>query len=210
VWPKLDALAARYPGARVAGAPIAGMYGFAWPYTGPNATAPGLASFSPDGVRALYALYGAEVGDACRRALGADASACMLANYSQNFVASPVFVTEALTDAVQLTAHDDVPAAHRNEAPELTYITAWAANMSAALAPSLGAGSPRARGGFAAACWTHTGFSAASPLVRGVSFLQAAAAWYARTADAAAYKLADDCGAPYCNPSCPPGVERSQ
>jgi hypothetical protein len=38
VWPHLNYLQGRYPHARVTGAPIAGFYDYAYPYTGPNAT----------------------------------------------------------------------------------------------------------------------------------------------------------------------------
>jgi len=201
MWPKLEALAARYPNARVSGAPVAGFYSYSYPYTGPDATPPGLASFAPAGLRQLYALYQPVLAPSCVAAYGADPSPCMLSNNSLAFVRTPVFVTEALTDSVQLTAHDDVPASHRTEPAELAYIKQFSANMSAALAPVLGAGSAPERGGFAAACWTHTSFTSTSPLIGGRSFLQAAAAWYVRAGD---YKVEDSCGAPFCNPTCPP------
>ena len=202
VWPKLDATAARYPEARVSGAPVAGFYSYSFPYTGPNATsAGGLPSFTRAGLAELYALYAPALDASCAAAYGADPSPCMLSNNSLPFVRAPVFVTEALSDSVQLTAHDSINAAFRTLPPELAYISAWEANMSAALAPVLTAGNPRS-GGFAAACWLHTGFSAARPTVGGVGFLQAAAAWYAQAGGA--YKVQDSCGAPFCNPTCPP------
>jgi hypothetical protein len=94
-----------------------------------------------------------------------------------------------------------VPTPRRGEPAERAYVAAWAANMSANLAPVLAPGA-RARGGFAAACWTHTSFSAARPIVKGLNFQQAAAAWYAGEGE---YKVADDCaGLVECNPTCPP------
>ena len=111
VWPKLDALAARYPHARISGAPIAGFYSWSFPYTGPNATSGGLASFSPAGIEELFQLYVPTLNAACvaaYRAAGASPSPCMLSNNSLPFVKADVFVTEALTDSVQLTSHDNV------------------------------------------------------------------------------------------------------
>lgn len=201
-WPKLDAIAARFPRARVSGAPIAGFYSNAFPYTGPDATPAdsGLPSFSPSGLRELYALYQPSLNAACVAAHAADPSPCLLSNNSLPFIHTDVFVTEALTDSVQLTSHDNIPAAHVHDAPEQAYIAAWSRNMTAALSPVLGAGSPASRGGFAAACFMHTGFTSSQPLVGGVSFLQAAARWYEGTGD---YKLADNCPTPFCNPTCP-------
>jgi hypothetical protein len=202
VWPKLDATAARYPKARVTGAPVAGFYSYAFPYVGPNATPAdgGLPSFTPAGLGELYALYKPSLDASCVAAFPADPSPCLLSNNSLPFIATPVFVTESLSDSVQLTAHDNINAADRTLAPELAYIAAWSANMSAALAPLLAAANPRS-GAFAAACWLHTGFTAKQPTIGGVGFLEAAAAWYAQAGD---YKVSDACGAPFCNPTCPP------
>lgn len=48
VWPNLDYLAQRYPHARVVGAPVAGFYFYAYPYTGVNHTSSDLADFRPE------------------------------------------------------------------------------------------------------------------------------------------------------------------
>ena len=136
VWPHLDYLAARYPAARVSGAPLAGFYFYSFPYLGPNHTQSYLASFSPEGVEALHALYQPFLNADCAAAYaarGASPAPCMLANYSRPFVRAPVFVVEAQTDQVQLLDHDDVPAAWVHQPEELAYIAQWAANMSVAL-----------------------------------------------------------------------------
>ena len=139
-WPNLDWLASRYKGARVSGAPLAGMYFFSFPYTGPNHTSSILASFSPDGMDTLYALYQPFLNEGCVAAYtsrGASPSPCMLSNYSQPFVKSPVFVTEAQTDSVQLEDHDQIPPTDVKDAPELAYIAQWSANMTIALRDKL-------------------------------------------------------------------------
>jgi hypothetical protein len=136
VWPHLDWLAARYPRARVVGAPVAGFYFYSFPYLGPNHTHSVLASFSPEGVEALHGLYQPFLNARCQAAYqgaGASPAPCMLSNYSRPFVAAPVFVVEAQTDQVQLLDHDDVPAESYREAPEMAYIAQWALNMSIAL-----------------------------------------------------------------------------
>lgn len=136
VWPNLDWLAARYPSARVTGAPLAGFYFYSFPYTGPNHTHSILASFSPDGVELLHGLYQPFLNADCaaaHAARGASPAPCMLSNYSHPYVRSAVFVTEAQTDQVQLLDHDDVPPANVHQPEELAYIGQWAANMSVGL-----------------------------------------------------------------------------
>lgn len=201
VWPKVDALAARYPAARVSGAPVAGFYSYSFPYTGPNATNGGLANFNSTGLDELYALYQPSLNAACVAANAADPAFCILSNNSFPYVKSAMFVTESLSDSVQLTAHDNINAAYRHMPPEMAYISEWQANMSAALTRTvIGPATDAKHGGFAAACWIHTDF-AQQPTINGENFLQVAARWYAGTSQ---YKVMDLCGAPFCNPSCPP------
>ena len=236
VWPKLAFTAARYPAARVAGAPVAGFYFYSYPYVGPNSQPGGLAPFSPSGMASLFSLYAPALDAACVSFYSSDPGACMLSNNSLPFIKQDVFVTEAQTDSVQLTAHDNVsstfgppppphsrwPSPHnisppftprsptqpqinpadKNQAPERAYIQQWKENMTVGLSPVLSPSSPTTRGGFNPACFIHTSFTAEKPLINGVSFLQAAAAWYAGLGGGAGYKLADTCGL-FCNPTCP-------
>jgi hypothetical protein len=60
----------------------------------------------------------------------------MLANYSLPYISSEVFITEAQTDMVVLTAHDWVPSAYVKAAPEQAYLAKWAANMTQVSADS--------------------------------------------------------------------------
>ncbi len=201
VWPKVDALAARYPAARVSGAPVAGFYSDSYPYTGPNATNGGLANFNKSGLDQLYALYQPSLNAACVAANAADPAFCMLSNNSFPYVKSAMFVTESLSDSVQLTAHDNINAADRYMPPEMAYITEWQANMTAALTRTvLGPATDAKHGGFAAACWIHTDFGQ-EPTIHGETFLQVAEKWYAGSNG---YKVIDTCGTPFCSSSCPP------
>jgi ribosome maturation protein SDO1 len=144
-WPHMDWLAARYPSARVVGAPVAGMYFYSYPYQGPNHTHSFLAPFDPAGVQALHDLYQPFLNPQCRDAYasqGLSPSPCMLSNYSLPFVTTPVFVTEAQTDSVQLVDHDDVPAAFVGLPEEQAYLAQWKANMSVALSRVLSPSNP--------------------------------------------------------------------
>lgn len=105
VWPNLDALAERYPKARVVGAPIAGFYAFAYPYTGPGHTSSRLADFREEAWPGHVALWDAALDTSCAAALGPSrAYRCMLSNYSYPHVSSHVFITEAQTDKVHSIA----------------------------------------------------------------------------------------------------------
>jgi hypothetical protein len=136
-WLNLDWLAARYPRARVVGAPVAGFYFFAnHPYAGPGAVPNKLANFSTEGIREAFALWGSFVDADCAKAL-ADPSACLLANYSFPYISAEAFVAEAQTDQVVLEAHDDFPsgAPFPVGSPQEEYMAEWAGNMTSALAP---------------------------------------------------------------------------
>ena len=201
VWPNVDYLAGRVPGARVVAAPVAGFYFYADPYTGINHTQSDLADFRPGGVAVMYSLYSAFVDVDCAAALGPNAFACMLSNNSFPYITSESFATEAQTDQVVLTAHDWLPAAYIHEAPEQAYMAAWAANMSVALRPLMDVANLKG-GAFSPACFIHTSFSASAPLIQGKNFLQAFGDWYFARTGPAGYKLADSCGI-MCNPTCP-------
>lgn len=204
-WPHLDWLAARYPNARVVGAPVAGFYFYSYPYLGPNHTHSILAPFDAPGIQALHDLYQPFLDTQCSEfyaSQGLSPAPCMLSNYSLPFVTTPVFVTEAQTDSVQLADHDDVPTQYVELPEEQAYLAEWKANMSVALAKVLSPASPKL-GGFNPACFIHTSFSPTAPLINGLSFLQAAALWHAQGGAPSAYKLADNCGL-MCNPTCPP------
>ena len=80
----------------------------------------------------------------------------------------------------------------------MAYFGEWAANMSVALAPSMAPSSPN--GVFSPACYIHCDFSAASPLLQGLNYIDAFTGWYFGDAGAKT-KLRDDCGI-LCNPTC--------
>ena len=197
VWPNVDYLAGRYPAARVVAAPIAGFYFFADPYRGPGHTASGLADFREAAWPAHFDLWQSFVDEDCAAAI--EPWRCVLANNSFPYVSSHAFVIEAQTDQVVLNAHDWVPQDDPNwTAPVLDYMAQWHDNMTVALAPSMDPASPN--GVFNPACFIHTSFSASSPLLSGLNYLDAFANWYFGGAGAKT-KLQDDCGI-LCNPTC--------
>ncbi|EGD80161.1 hypothetical protein PTSG_10843 [Salpingoeca rosetta] len=98
IWYHLDWLAQRVPHATVVGAPIAGFYFPAYPYTGPNHTSSDLADFRPQAWPGHYNLWNSVVDDSCRAHFKHEPWLCMLSNVSYDFISTQVFVTEAQTD----------------------------------------------------------------------------------------------------------------
>eukprot|EP01065_Artemidia_motanka_P029424 TRINITY_DN35539_c0_g1_i1.p2 TRINITY_DN35539_c0_g1~~TRINITY_DN35539_c0_g1_i1.p2 ORF type:complete len:367 (+),score=108.38 TRINITY_DN35539_c0_g1_i1:102-1202(+) len=188
VWINLDWMQKELPAATVVGAPIAGFYFYAYPYTGPGHTQSTLADFRPPAWPAHVALWQSFLPEACAAALGDGKAACMLSNYSAPFVKARVFVTEAQTDAVQLDAHDWVPRSgvkHRD--PDvIEYVKAWKANQTQGMLAVL----KSADGWFNPACYIHTKFSNDEPLIDGKSYANAFGEWFGGRH----VRLMDDCG----------------
>ena len=139
---------------------------------------------------------------ACAAAHAADPSFCLLANNSFPYVTAETFAIQAQTDEVVLVAHDWLPQAYISLPPERAYMEEWHHNMTdVALAPMLDPSNART-GAFNAACFIHTSFSTAAPLIGGKSFMDAFTDFYFRRTPPAGYKLADNCGI-MCNPTCP-------
>jgi len=199
-WINLDYTAARYPRARVVGAPIAGFYFYVYPYTGPNHTSSELSDFSEGAWPHHVALWQSYANEACVAAQGA--ARCMLSNASFPFVASATFATEAGTDQVVLLDHDWLPDQYRDLPPEREYMAEWHANMTVALSPLLDTADSR-HGAFNPACFIHTTFAHDAPTIGGVSYQTALGNWFFNRTSPAGYKLADSCGIE-CNPTCPP------
>jgi hypothetical protein len=90
------------------------------------------------------------------------------------------------------------------EEPEQEFMQAWATNMSVGLAPLMDViespSKPRS-GVFAAACYTHGGFTSTYPMIQGINMYTAFGNFYFNRTEPAGYKLADDCGV-MCNPTC--------
>jgi hypothetical protein len=204
VWMNLDYLAHRYPAARVSGVTIAGHYFYATYYDGPNHTNPGgMADFRETAFPTTYALYDAFVDESCKEAQeaqGLSPGACMLSNNSFPFIESETFVVQAQTDQVVLTGHDCWPEDHMYDSDEQVFMSQWHDNMTVALSPLMNEANPR-NGVFAAACYTHTGFSHSAPLINGISYVTAFGNFYFNRTAAEQYKLSDDCGL-MCNPTC--------
>ena len=194
-WINVDFVADQLPHATVVAAPIAGFYSPAYPYQGPDAQVDALSNFTVGGLKILYSLWSSFAPVGCAAAFPNNPSACLMSNASMPYIKSRYFVTEALTDSVQLTEHDSISPAHVMDAPEQAYIAQWRANMTAGLSQPTGPLAAGADvGGFAAACFIHTSFSQQAPLIGGKSYIDALKAWYfARGVNPASYKLIDTC-----------------
>jgi hypothetical protein len=207
VWYQIDDLARRYPSARITAATIAGHYFYANYYTGTNHTNPGtMGDFEESALPNTYLLYDAYVDETCKlayEARGESAGACMLSNNSLPYIRADSFVIQAQTDQVVLTGHDCWPEDYMYESEEQAYMEQWHSNMTVALAPLMASDVPHTprNGVFAAACYTHTGFSHSAPLINGISYNQAFSNFYFSRTSEDQYKLSDDCGL-MCNPTC--------
>lgn len=214
VWMNVDYLAKRYPNARVTAATVAGFYFYATYYTGPNATDPGgMADFREAAFPETYDLYQAFVDEDCKsdfESKGEHPGPCILSNISYPYIQADSFVIQSQTDSVVLTGHDNWPSDYMNEEPEQEFMTEWSTNMSVALKPLLeleeasstlsSENIPRS-GVFAAACYTHGGFTHSYPLIDDMNFYTAFGNFYFHRTESSKYKLSDDCGV-MCNPTC--------
>ena len=204
VYHNIDWLAARFPAARVVGAPIAGYEFYAWPYGGKGNTGPSaLADFSAGAMAsgAYNALWQSYVPPACLADHAADPGACLLPGLSYGYITTPLFIIEAQGDSVVLMYHDSVPNLKNRKSvtpPVRAYMAGFAANQSVCLAAAL---APKSGDGvFNPSCFIHTGFKN-SFTINGTGYLDAFRAWLG----GASVKLADKCavGEVLCNPTCP-------
>jgi len=219
VWMNLDYLAKRYPRAKVTGMTIAGHYFYATYYDGVNHTAPGgMADFREEAWPHSYKLYDAYVDETCKEAFeqqGKSPAACLLSNNSLPYIESDVFIAQAMTDSVVLTGHDCWPSDYMYGEPEQQFMREWSYNMTVAMQPLMVPEESKEqhlfpknrapkRGVFAAACYTHTGFTHASPLLNNQNFYQVFNKFYFSDTNhvkSTEFKLADTCGV-MCNPTC--------
>ena len=213
LWMNIDWIAQRYPQARVTGASIAGLYFWATFYEAADATEPFLADFREAGVENMYSLYNAFVDQDCAKSLSSTSYACMFLNYSLPYINSDVFVIQAETDQVVLEGHDGFPGVdYIDVSPDKEFLQSFHANMSTALAPFVqqetlsSNGLKRRLGAFAAACYTHTDFTASHPKIQNLNYYQVFHEFYfsknqSNDSDPSTYLLIDDCGE-VCNPTC--------
>lgn len=191
-------------GARTVVAPVAGFYAYAFPYTGPSATPPGLADFGPNAWQHHYGLWQSHVDEDCKEAFPENPWFCMIANNSRPWIDVPAFVVEAQTDQVQLEAHDDIPKQPWSKLPGSAqasveaYVRQWKANMTSNIHSRL----RPSDGYFFAACYIHTGFSKKGPFIDDPTsnephtYSQAFGKWHAALGTPAAssgFRLEDAC-----------------
>jgi hypothetical protein len=150
---------------RVVGAPIAGFY---WNNSHPyNASDPEYVPFDADAFAQYMTLWQMRVPAACAAAYPTAPHVCGLLNFSLPTVASEVYVIEMLVDSVQQSLHGGVPAYDDATAP---YVTQFGRNMTRALRGAVMEKDTRGgrygrTGLFAPACYAHTAFYSARPLL---------------------------------------------
>jgi hypothetical protein len=222
MWLSIDYINQRYINARVLGVSIAGFYTFSYPYTGPGATDPnnGLADFSQSAWPSNVKLWNSYMNKRCvknQRAGGWPGSpwACMLANYSYPYVMTPVFIAEALTDSLQLQAHNQLPSPDQWGKDAKAYVNEFAQNMTRALwavaklsesGGALATADWPGNAVFAPACFIHDDFTSIAPLIQNVSFKDGLLKWlHDQSSSTKPRIIMDPCASDdvqMCNPSC--------
>lgn len=217
VWMNLDWLAERYPNTRVTGMGIASHYFDATYYNGPNSTDPGsMADFRREALDSTVMLYNAYVNKDCQQAFaekGQQAGPCLLSNNSLPYIKTPMFVVQSQTDEVVLNGHDCWPGSLMDDKPEQEFMQQWHSNMTTAVSPMMSSDDSAAHmedgtyqyGVFAAACYTHCGFSHDGPFINDMSYMQAFGNFYHQKRlknGPETFKMQDDCGE-MCGTSCP-------
>jgi hypothetical protein len=222
MWLSIDYINQRYINARVLGVSIAGFYTFSYPYTGPGATDPnnGLADFSQSAWPSNVKLWNSYMNKRCvksQRAGGWPNSswACMLANYSYPYVMTPIFIAEALTDSLQLQAHNQLPSPDQWGKDAKAYVNEFAQNMTRALwavakLRESGGAFPTAdspgHAVFAPACFIHDDFTSIAPLIQNASFKDELLKWLHDQSNSTKPRIImDPCASDnvqICNPSC--------
>ena len=145
--------------------------------------------------------WGAYLPHACVRHQMAEPWKCIVADYSFQYVETPVFVAEALTDKAVMPLHCGLPGSPGTGGSDFTpderdFVQIWSNIMSASLRKNV---IPSSKDGlFAIACWTHTSFEEGRS-IEGKTHLQAIYEWLGGLST----KLLDPCGTVLCNPSCP-------
>ena len=221
---------------------IAGFYYPAVFYTGPEAltwdpdTAPaGVTDFREDNLAVMYDLWDSYVDIDCQEAyididldtsIGntttattatatttATAAPCLFANYSYEYISTPIFIVQSLSDEVVLQYHDmmpNVPEQDQNAIPseEHSFLITWSENMTNALTQT----DRHIHGIFAPSCWIHTGFSYQSPKIDGLNWILAFNEYYndiINTNSTTNNDHIDQCGDEIlCNENCPDKVSR--
>jgi len=97
--------------------PIAGVFGFGYPFEYPTTGFPNnlhksaitLAPFSPITTKQYVDLWDAYLPKSCEEAYDKEPYVCMLPNFSARYVQVPQFVVQAQSDVVQMMFNDQFP-----------------------------------------------------------------------------------------------------
>eukprot|EP00750_Incisomonas_marina_P009503 INCI16027.2.p3 GENE.INCI16027.2~~INCI16027.2.p3 ORF type:complete len:438 (+),score=75.08 INCI16027.2:192-1505(+) len=174
----VDFVAHQLPNSLVLGAPVGGFPPqLAW-YTGPGASAPDEDGRDPS-YTAHDAFWGSFKSSKCVDDMGANASSlCVVPYHLYDHLETPVFIVEAITDAVIMCGFEGLPCKPVDLLrPEVgAFIEDYAHNFSLSI-QRLSRDTPR-NGLFAASCLMHTGFELDKPLINGTNAVAATFEWY--------------------------------
>ena len=218
VFANVDHVASRLPHATVVGVPIGGYVpNIEW-YLGPHHRTPS-EDVRDSNFPTLVRLWASFLPRRCAAALGAAREhLCLVPRLAYKYYDRPLFIIEALTDAVVTSEFEGIPPWGRFLSPPVkAHLAAYGANASANLAQVLR--NPR-DGLFAASCFMHCFFQFEKPTIRGVGAIDALYSWMKHYLDptsplgpsnATAFKWVDQCKSywPPCNPTCPLSPDES-
>eukprot|EP00948_MAST-09A_sp_MAST-9A-sp1_P001389 g1389.t1 len=100
------------PATNVVALPIAGFFGLDYPYVGPNASKPQLATFTKEFLNRVVNVWQAFLPSSCTSRLTdveEERSLCFFANFSAPFIKAPIFIVQAQSDCVQLLLNNHFP-----------------------------------------------------------------------------------------------------
>ena len=212
VFANVDHVASRLPHATVVGVPIGGYVpNIVW-YLGPHHRTPS-EDVRDANFPTLVRLWASFLPRRCAAALGAaHEHLCLVPRIAYKYYDRPLFIMEALTDAVVTSDFEGIPLWGLFLSPPVqAHLAAYGANASANMAQVLG--NPR-DGLFAASCFMHCFFRFDQPQIRGVGAIDALYSWIKRYLNptspldplsGATFKWIDQCKSywPPCNPTCP-------
>ena len=214
VFATVDHVAARLPGVRVLGAPVAGFPPDLNWYHGGGAVVPEEDVRTP-AFAGHSKLFNMALAPKCASAMGSDAWRCAVPHIVYPYLRTPMFVIQSLTDVVIMGGFEGVPP-HPSALlrPDVwAFINAYGTNATAMLTSTLLHGSKPADGLFAPACLIHTGFTLDGPLLGGDTAVEALWQWVASlnasatAAGSTAHRRMDTCKHgfyPPCGNKCPP------
>ena len=203
-----DSVQEMVPAAKLIALPVAANHYLPWPRIGVY-TGTGKNELSDkelvdtENIRRMHLIKNYSLPPACLQAYPGTPSNCYFLKFALQFMKVDVFVVQAQTDKMYLYQH----AGFQEPGMQLpftvetrSFARQWARTTSLAVDPVRKGQSVGRSGLFFPACWLHSEFDFAGPLVRGRNFVTAAYEWLFHDGPRV---YEDTCGDDImCNPTC--------